>query len=133
MSPDPESSEIFECRRCGDCCRGYGGTAVDETDIRAIAAYLDMDPDTFRERYCVAGRTRPSLVQQPNGYCAFWDQLCTIHPVKPRMCRSWPFIKSVLVDVKNWRVMAGMCPGIRADVPDEQIIACVKEKMQSFP
>lgn len=128
-SPEIDPSEIFECRRCGDCCRGYGGTAVDETDIRAIAAYLNISPDAFRLRYCVPGASRPSLVQQSDGYCAFWDRLCTIHPVKPRMCRLWPFIESVLVDVTNWRIMAGMCPGIRTDVSDKQIIACVKQQL----
>ncbi|KPJ76792.1 MAG: Fe-S oxidoreductase [Deltaproteobacteria bacterium SG8_13] len=131
MSPDEAVSDIFECRRCGDCCRGYGGTVVDQADIRAIAAYLDMTPERIRSRYCVLSGTRPVLTQQPNGYCAFWDRLCTIHPVKPRMCRDWPFIRSVLVDVANWRIMAGLCPGIRTDISDGQIIACVKEKIRT--
>ena len=129
-SPDPAGTDIFECRRCGDCCNGYGGTVVSDADIRTIAAYLGMAPETIRERYCVLSGSRPVLVQQPNGYCAFWDRLCTIHPVKPAMCRAWPFIESVLVDVANWRIMAGMCPGIHTDVPDERIIRRVKERRQ---
>ena len=127
-SPDNAATEIFACRRCGDCCRGYGGTVVDGSDIEAIAAYLKMAPGSFRDTYCVRTGSRWLLVQQPNGYCAFWDQLCTIHPVKPRMCRAWPFIESVLVDVSNWRIMAGMCPGMRTDVSDDRVIAGVREK-----
>ena len=127
--PDNGEREIFKCLRCGDCCRGYGGTVVDNTDIRAIAAYLDMTPEAFRTRYCTMSGSRPVLVQQPGGYCAFWDQLCTIHPVKPRMCRAWPFIESVVVDPANWRIMAGMCPGIRTDVSDEHVVECVKKKL----
>lgn len=133
MSPSEAGADIFECRRCGDCCRGYGGTVVDEDDIRAIAAYKDLSPEQFRSRYCVLSGSRLVLVQQPNGYCAFWDRLCTIHPVKPRMCRAWPFIESVLVDVQNWHIMASMCPGIRTDVSDEHIIACLKAKLQTAP
>jgi Fe-S-cluster containining protein len=131
MSPDTADADIFECRRCGDCCRGYGGTVVADADIRAIAAYLEMTPERFRSTYCVLSGSRPVLGQQPNGYCVFWDRLCTIHPVKPRMCRAWPFIQSVLVDVFNWRIMAGMCPGIRTDVSDERVIACVKRKLRT--
>ncbi len=129
-SPSAADADIFECRRCGDCCRGYGGTVVDEADIRTIARYLHVKPETFRAGYCDRSGSRLVLAQQSNGYCAFWDQLCTIHPVKPRMCRAWPYIESILVDVANWRAMAGMCPGIRTDVADEHIIACVKEKLR---
>lgn len=130
MSADKAADDIFECRRCGDCCRGYGGTVVDEADIRNIAAYLGMKPRAFRTRYCVLSGSRPVLAQRPDGYCAFWDRLCTIHPVKPRMCRAWPYIESILTDVNNWRIMAGMCPGIRTDIDDEHIIACVQEKLR---
>ena len=129
MSPNEAACDIFECTRCGDCCKGYGGTVVDEADIRAIAAYLNMSAEKFQERYCVLSGSRPVLVQQSSGYCAFWDQLCTIHPVKPRMCRRWPYIESVVKEVNNWRIMAGMCPGIRTNVSDEHIIACVKKKL----
>lgn len=131
MSPEKGAEDIFECRRCGDCCKGFGGTVVDEADIRQIAAYLGIPPRTFWSRYCVPSGSRSVLAQGPDGYCAFWDQLCAIHPVKPRMCRAWPYIDSVLADVANWRVMAGVCPGIRTDISDEHIVACVKAKRQT--
>jgi hypothetical protein len=65
------------------------------------------------------------IVQGKNGYCIFWDEVCTIHPVKPKMCRQWPFIRSILVDVDNWRAMASSCPGMAADASDRQILECV--------
>ena len=61
------------------------------------------------------------LGQSDNGYCIFWEGLCRIHPVKPRMCRNWPFIQAVLEDVDNWRIMADTCPGMRTDCPDEEV------------
>jgi len=46
------------------------------------------------------------------------------------MCRLWPFIESVLVDIDNWQIMAGMCPGIRSDVPDKSVRECIKQKIE---
>lgn len=117
--------EIFSCRMCGDCCRGYGGTFVSPDDIQTIATYLKTSANRFVETYCQFSGNRPLLAQAENGYCIFWDQQCTIHAVKPRMCRQWPYLQSILVDVRNWRAMADSCPGMRIDVGDDIIRACV--------
>lgn len=124
MSSDA-SCEIFSCRMCGDCCRGYGGTFVSPDDIQTIATYLKTSANRFVETYCQFSGNRPLLAQAENGYCIFWDQQCTIHAVKPRMCRQWPYLQSILVDVRNWRAMADSCPGMRIDVGDDIIRACV--------
>jgi Fe-S-cluster containining protein len=127
MSNDStECSELFECKKCGDCCRGYGGTYLTEQDIQRIAEYIHMDPETFISKYCSFSGETPVIAQKNGGYCVFWDELCSIHPVKPRMCKQWPFIESVLVDIKNWQIMAGMCPGIRTEVDDEKVKKCIK-------
>jgi Fe-S-cluster containining protein len=129
MPSDPQTHpEIFKCQKCGACCKGYGGTFLTRKDIKTIAEYTGTDPRTFIARYCQLSGDKPILAQSPNGYCIFWDKLCTIHPVKPRMCSEWPFIKSVLVDVKNWHAMAGLCPGMRTDVIDDKIKACVRRE-----
>jgi len=139
MPSDATSDELFECRMCGDCCRGYGGTYVTADDIQAIADYLRIDPAHFREQYCRLSGSRYVIAQSDNGYCIFWDQLCRIHPVKPRMCRNWPFIAAVLKDVANWRIMGASCPGIRTDLPDEAIYRTVarlikrRQKVQCIP
>lgn len=125
------SSRVFTCRQCGDCCKGFGGTYLNEEDIRAIAAYIGTDTSVFRSAYCALSGHRYLLTQREDGYCVFWDKICTIHPVKPRMCRRWPFIASVLKDVGNWRVMASMCPGIRADAPEDLIKDCVKNALEA--
>jgi len=120
--------EIFHCKKCGDCCRGYGGTFLSEEDIKAIADYIKTDVKSFLRKYCELSGKKPILTQGNDGYCIFWDELCTIHPVKPYMCQAWPFIKSVLVDPDNWHMMSSMCPGINADVPDSVVIKCVIDK-----
>jgi Fe-S-cluster containining protein len=72
---------------------------------------------------------RRLIVQGDDGYCIFWDGVCTIHPVKPKMCRQWPFIHSILVDVGNWRTMAASCPGMNVDAPHQIILECVKKAL----
>lgn len=126
-----EPSDIFNCKKCGDCCKGYGGAFATAKDVEAISAYIKTDPKKFVDDYCQMSGNRPVLAQGKNGYCVFWDKQCTIHPVKPRMCKAWPFIKSVLSDVKNWHIMAASCPGIRIDVPDEAVKACVKKELSN--
>ena len=111
MTSESNDESVFSCHMCGDCCRGYGGTYVSASDIQAIAEYLQEDPEQFKTKYCQLSGSRYVLAQSDNGFCAFWDELCRIHPVKPRMCRNWPYIAAVLEDVANWRIMGGACPG----------------------
>lgn len=123
-------ANIFVCQQCGECCKGYGGTYVTPEEITAIAAYIKTDPETFVNTCCTFSGSHPILAQAENGYCIFWkDKICTIHPVKPRMCKAWPFLESVVTDVGNWEVMSAMCPGIRTEFPLDVIKRCVKEKL----
>lgn len=119
--------DLFVCRRCGDCCKGYGGTFVTPDDIMRIALFIGASPETFVETYCRMSGGRPVIAQKADSYCIFWDEekMCLIHPVKPRMCRDWPFIESVARDPANWEIMSGVCPGIRTDYPPEVVRACV--------
>jgi len=121
-----ETASLFTCRRCGDCCKGYGGTYVTGQDIEAICRYIGAESRDFIARYCNLSGERPVLAQRADGYCIFWDQLCTIHPVRPRMCRAWPFIETILVDPQNWLIMGDGCPGIRTDIPLQQVEESVR-------
>jgi len=124
-----KTTSIFKCQQCGDCCKGFGGTFITEKEIEKIAARVDTDPKAFVEKYCQISEGKPLLDQGKDNYCIFWEGLCTIHPVKPRMCKNWPFLKSVLVDINNWHIMASLCPGIRTDVPDSTIKAHVAQEL----
>jgi Fe-S-cluster containining protein len=127
MTSDPyDALGLFRCTKCGECCKGYGGTYVTPEDIDAIAKFIGVERHRFVSQYCVLSGGRPLLAQADNGYCLFWDTVCTIHPVKPRMCRQWPYIPSVVTDIKNWHVMAANCPGMRTDLPDEIILRAVQ-------
>lgn len=122
--------DIFICQQCGECCQGFGGTYVSDADIQAIADFIHTDTDTFVQRYCQPSGSRYVLGQADTGYCIFCDnKRCTIHPVKPRMCKAWPFIPNVLKDPENWRIMAGSCPGIRTDVPIADVLDCIRHEI----
>ena len=125
-------SDLFQCKKCGDCCKGYGGTYVTEADIHAIAEFLKTDEAVFTEKYCRWSGKRPVLAQAGDGFCIFFDEICTIHPVKPRMCRAWPFIEPVLKDVANWHIMASVCPGIRTNAPDEVIRKVTRKALKDL-
>ena len=124
---DLTSDDLFSCQRCGDCCKGYGGTYLTATDIDRISRYLGIKRDRFIRNFCQASGRRHVIAQGENGYCILWDQKCTIHAVKPRMCRSWPFIESILVDAGNWRSMADSCPGMQVNISDDRIQQCVRK------
>ncbi len=121
-------ADLFTCTQCGACCKGFGGTYVNETDIAVIADYLGLSPSLFKNSYCVPSGNRSVLTQRSDGYCIFWDRNCTIHPVKPHMCRTWPFISSLWVDVTNWYIMADACPGMRSDIGDHELMVSLNAK-----
>jgi Fe-S-cluster containining protein len=121
--------DLFVCKQCGQCCQGFGGTVICSEDLQAIADFLSIPAAQLKEKYCTYSGTKIVLAQQADGYCIFFDKNCSIHPVKPQMCRKWPFIDSLLVDITNWRIMAGSCPGMRTDWTDEEILAFVRKKI----
>lgn len=115
--------DIFACRQCGDCCTGFGGTYVTQQDILNISAYINFNPETFADRYCDPSGSRKVLTLGKDGCCIFFDKKdqCTIHPVKPYMCKAWPFIQPVILYPENWNVMANSCPGMKKDIPHHHL------------
>jgi Fe-S-cluster containining protein len=128
----PRSSDYFECQKCGDCCKGYGGAFVNDREAERISDYLGVDQDRFLSDYCDWSGRRPMIKTAESGYCMFWDELCTIHEVKPRMCKIWPFIESILVDTSNWSVMKSMCPGIRDNGNPDDLVEYVRAVLAQY-
>lgn len=127
-----QPSDIFHCTKCGECCKGYGGTVVTQNDVESVAAFLKKDPSQFITDYCQVSGGKLILGQGADKYCLFWDGRCRIHPVKPRMCRAWPFIESILRDISNWQMVAASCPGIRSDIPDRTVKDCVRKVLKTM-
>jgi Fe-S-cluster containining protein len=105
----------FACTQCGDCCTGSQGYVwVSPRDQASIAAHLGLDLDAFRRRYTRAIGHLLSLVDKPNGDCVFLaeDRRCSIQPVKPRQCLTFPFWPRLTASRESWEETAQRCPGI---------------------
>jgi len=128
------AGDIFECKLCGECCNGFGGTYVTEQDILKISSYINANPETFIKTHCDMSGLRPVLTQSATGSCIFFDpdKQCTIHPVKPYMCRAWPYIKTIIKNPENWNAMAGSCPGMKKDVPLEDLIRIITHESRKL-
>lgn len=105
----------FRCTQCGDCCTGAEGYVwVNQAEIDAMAARLDMDPADFETAYVRRVGIRRSLTERPGGDCVLLDaesRRCTVYGERPRQCRTWPFWDSNLKSPEAWADAAAACPG----------------------
>ncbi|MHA1289761.1 MAG: YkgJ family cysteine cluster protein, partial [Candidatus Thorarchaeota archaeon] len=105
----------FECTKCGACCRDeYLLVTVTGSDIVKIGAVLGLGPNEILKAldfHIVSdGMTTPvglermssvaterglafmALKKMDNDDCIFLkEDLCMIHPVRPLVCKSFPF------------------------------------------
>jgi Fe-S-cluster containining protein len=109
---DIEGRPVFDCRQCGECCRGEKGILVTAAELQALAAYLGLSEEDFARRYLVETSLGPQLATQ-NGACIMQEgSLCRVHPVKPRICREWPFLPALLTHADEFEAAKEACPGI---------------------
>ena len=63
---------------------------------------------------CRPAKGLVSLREYGNGDCVFLDpqsRRCTIYPVRPRQCRTWPFWRSNIESAAAWEKTCQTCPG----------------------
>lgn len=127
-----KGEDIFKCKECGACCKGFGGTYITENDIEKISEFIGTEPEVFLEKYCTLSGSKHVLIQGKDESCIFFDpkKQCTIHPVKPYMCRAWPFIKTIVSNPENWDAMAGSCPGMEKNINHNTLIKIVKHEIE---
>ena len=103
----------FSCQQCHNCCRGVqtGGVYPSRPEKKRIARWLKMSLHTFRDRYLRPLDGAPSLRIRDNGDCVFWDGGCTIYPVRPRQCRTFPFWPENLESPESWEEATKTCQG----------------------
>ncbi len=115
---------VFHCRQCGDCCAGQGGIHVQPREVEEMAALLSLPVEEFCRRYVESSPLGPRLTVADNGFCVFLleGNLCRVHPVKPFICRQWPFLPALLVDPDELEHAKGACPGINPDCSHEDFV-----------
>jgi uncharacterized protein len=121
----------FACTRCGQCCTGEPGYVwVSDEELAAIAAFLGQPLSEVRDLYTRKTRGRRSLRERANGDCVFWDRQkgCTVYPVRPPQCRTWPFWESNVATPEDWERTCRVCPGAGQGelIPAEEITRRLK-------
>ncbi|MBN2738051.1 MAG: YkgJ family cysteine cluster protein [Spirochaetales bacterium] len=108
----------FECTQCSHCCRHDPGYVfMSQNDIDRICAYLKIEEKTFIDTYCKIisfnNIYKISLIEKPNFDCIFWETKgCSIYPVRPLQCQSYPFWRHNIESREKWKEVAKECPGI---------------------
>ena len=104
----------FRCTRCGNCCTGEPGHVwVNAEELAAIAEHRGEPVEEVVALYTYVGYRGRSLREKGNGDCVFYDRQagCTIYPVRPRQCRTWPFWESNVRSPAAWERTCKVCPG----------------------
>ena len=86
---------------------------MNEEELAAIAEFRGESKEQTKAVYTrLDGRDR-SLKEKANGDCVFYDRQagCTIYPVRPRQCRTWPFWETNVVTPEAWQKTCVVCPG----------------------
>ncbi|HLJ92827.1 MAG TPA: YkgJ family cysteine cluster protein [Gemmataceae bacterium] len=104
----------FCCTRCGKCCTGAPGRVwVNDEEMAVIAEYQNEPLDQVVGLYTRVAERGRSLREKANGDCIFYDpeKGCTIYPVRPRQCQTWPFWESNVATPQDWQRTCDVCPG----------------------
>lgn len=121
----------FTCTQCGNCCTGGPGYVwISDEEIGRLAEFLKMSREEVLEKYCRRIGRRISLNEHrmPNGNydCVFLTEVeaaagsgvrqkrrgCSIYPVRPLQCRTWPFWDGNLSSREAWEISSERCPGM---------------------
>lgn len=116
--------KAFECKMCGECCKGRGGIRIIEEEIKAIAKCLKISKEEFLKKYCVIRRGHYYIKEKEDLSCVFLDEngKCLIHRCNPLPCRLWPYWKGLLKSKLDWQALMSFCPGLNKNAPYELFV-----------
>ncbi|MBI1368937.1 MAG: YkgJ family cysteine cluster protein [Planctomycetes bacterium] len=120
----------FTCTQCGNCCTGPEGYVWFHLDeLKSMAEYVKMLPNEFLRKYArkVHGHYTLNENLTEHGHdCVFLKRDangkagCSIYPVRPTQCRTWPFWPENLRSRSGWKAGAQRCPGMtKGGLPSE--------------
>jgi Fe-S-cluster containining protein len=123
----------FTCQQCGNCCTGGPGYVwLSDEEIRRLAEHLKLSVQETVRKYCrkVNGKISLKEIRTSSGNydCIFLTEQkaeagegdrvvhpkrgCSIYPVRPLQCRTWPFWHGNLSSKAAWDRAAKGCYGI---------------------
>ena len=108
----------FACTECGNCCTGPPGYVwLTTEEIERISVFTGLSVARLGKRHVRRVGTRYSLTERGNGDCVFLQhendrRYCSIYPVRPLQCRTYPFWTVNLESRVVWQEVAKECPGM---------------------
>lgn len=109
----------FKCTQCGNCCTGAPGFVyVTQGEIDKIAEFLGRPGKGLSDQHLRKVGRRYSLTEnKKSGDCCFLKtengkRTCSIYPVRPLQCRTWPFWDLNLDTPEDWYEASEGCPGM---------------------
>jgi Fe-S-cluster containining protein len=125
----------FTCSQCGNCCSGGPGYVfISRLELTRLAEFLQKPRRDVIREYCrkVGSRYALKEIRHPRhgGYdCVFIKEIpadtsaaadkvvqskriCSIYPVRPLQCRTWPFWEGNLSSQRAWQRAGKTCHGI---------------------
>jgi len=87
---------------------------ISEGDVTKISKYLKISRDEFWKNYTTVEGKKIYLKDNPDkDDCIFLkDDKCSVYPVRPIQCRTFPFWPQNLKSEKRWNIISTECPGI---------------------
>ena len=100
-----------------------------QAGTQAAAAFLNLDESAFRRLYLEPGEPPWNIGLDETGICLLrqFGGLCLIHPVKPSVCRLWPFLPHILNRESAFQDARCACPGFRPDLTWPEFQAAWRE------
>ena len=117
----------FECTQCGNCCSGPPGYVwTTKEEVRRIAAFFGREDGRLSDGQLRRVGLRFSLTEKKNGDCVFLRsegdrRVCSIYPVRPLQCRTWPFWTTNLRSARAWAEAGATCPGMN-NGPNHELV-----------
>jgi Fe-S-cluster containining protein len=114
VSQEYAALHAFDCRRCGECCRGKGGIVIGPRDMLRLRGHLHLGTERFIALYGYRQDGKIKLRTGPDNYCIFFlpGTGCSIHQDRPDICRAWPFFRGNMIDAGSLSMAKEFCPGI---------------------
>ncbi|MCK6545817.1 YkgJ family cysteine cluster protein [Myxococcota bacterium] len=109
----------FGCTACGNCCMEPGYVYMTGEEVERIATHLALSERAFKAKFRVQYEraSKEWFIDALDGKgCPLLDadRKCSVHPVKPRQCSTFPFWDELLDDAARWEASKSFCPGLDA-------------------
>lgn len=105
----------FQCTKCGKCCYGPGSVYFSNKELIEIKKYLKLDQTQWKElKQKIIHKNQNGLfIHKTYNKCYFLNtkNQCSIYPVRPLQCRTFPFWPSYFKSPKNLQNLILFCPG----------------------